>query len=64
MKFHRIVIQLPVSKSNAEAINKLWSVLPETLGPIHGPHEILKLEDVEIKEFACVEIPDATTNRK
>jgi hypothetical protein len=62
MKFHRIVIQLPESASNSKAIEALWPKLPELLGPIHGPHEILKLEDVEIKEFACVE-PQENTNK-
>jgi hypothetical protein len=55
MIFHRIVIQLPDSEHNKAAVDALWAKLPETLGPIHGPHEILKIERVEIVEFACVE---------
>jgi len=55
--FHRIVIQVPDSKHNKTAIESLMDKLPELLGPIHGPHEIIKLEHVKIVQFAAIQ-PD------
>ena len=57
MTFHRIVIQLPDSEHNKAAIDQLMPRIPELLGPIHGPFEIIKLERVEIIEVARVERP-------
>lgn len=57
MIFHRIVIQLPESDHNKSAIDQLMPRLPELLGPIHGPFEIIKLERVEIIEAARVDRP-------
>jgi len=45
---------VPDSDHNKAAIEQLFVKLPELLGPIHGPHEIIKLEKVEILQFACV----------
>lgn len=55
MTFHRIVIQLIDSEHNKEAINRLMPQLPDLLGPIHGPWEIIKREKVEIIEAAMLE---------
>lgn len=62
MIFHRIVIQLLDSEHNKAAIDRLMPQLPELLGPIHGPFEIIKRERVEVIEAAMVEplYPDKT----
>jgi hypothetical protein len=57
MIFHRIVIQLLDSEHNKAAIDQLMPRLPELLGPVHGPFEIIKHERVEIIEAARIEPP-------
>jgi hypothetical protein len=57
MIFHRIVIQLLDSEHNKAAIDQLMPRLPELLGPVHGPFDIIKQERVEIIEAARTESP-------
>lgn len=54
MTLHRIVIQVIDSKHNKAAIDRLMPQLPDLLGPIHGPFEIIKREKVEIIETAML----------
>jgi|LakMenEpi03Aug12_release.lakeMendotaPanAssembly.Ray.scaffolds.fasta_scaffold699515_2 hypothetical protein len=58
MTFHRIVIQVLDSEHNKAAIERLMPKLPELLGPIHGPFEIIKREQVTIIDAARIEKPE------